>query len=69
MLKDQKSVCKLQHFCDIMSWGIKKVIEFCKGIPEFIELSVADQIVLLKVRKFRYKYTSKKNVFKFFKIL
>jgi len=48
ILKDQKSIYKLQHFCDIMSWGIKKVIEFCKGIPEFIELSVADQIVLLK---------------------
>ena len=48
MLKDSKSILLLQHFCDIMSWGIRKVIEFCKGIPEFISLTLADQIFLLK---------------------
>ncbi|XP_039268939.2 vitamin D3 receptor B-like isoform X1 [Styela clava] len=37
-----------QHFCDIMTWGIKKVIEFCKCIPEFQELSTVDQINLLR---------------------
>jgi len=48
MIKDTKSLILLQHFCDIMSWGIRKVIEFCKKIPQFIELSIADQIALLK---------------------
>ena len=48
MLKDQRSVCMLQHFCDIMSSGIRKLIEFCKGIPEFRELGLSDQVVLLR---------------------
>lgn len=48
MIKDTKSILLLQHFCDIMSWGIRKVIEFCKGIPEFVSLALVDQIILLK---------------------
>lgn len=48
MLKDQRSVCMLQHFCDVMSSGIRKLIEFCKGIPEFQELGLNDQVVLLR---------------------
>ena len=47
-LKDQRSAYMLHHFCDIMSWGIKKVIDFCKGIPQFSALSLPDQVFLLK---------------------
>ncbi|CAK8690305.1 unnamed protein product [Clavelina lepadiformis] len=46
--EDSKSRQLLQHFCDIMTWGIKKVIDFCKFIPNFQSLSIADQIVLLR---------------------
>ena len=46
--EDSNSKQLLQHFCDIMTWGIKKVIEFCKHIPQFGLLSLGDQIVLLK---------------------
>nr|ANJ03644.1 vitamin D receptor [Halocynthia roretzi] len=47
-LMDEKMHSLFQHFCDIMTWGIKKVIEFCKCIPEFQELSTVDQINLLR---------------------
>lgn len=46
--EDSNSKQLLQHFCDIMTWGIKKVIDFCKHIPQFGLLSLNDQIVLLK---------------------
>ena len=48
MMEDSSSKQLLQHFCDIMTWGIKKVIEFCKHIPQFCGLSLQDQIVLLR---------------------
>ena len=48
MMEDSNSKQLLQHFCDIMTWGIKKVIEFCKHIPQFCGLSLQDQIVLLR---------------------
>ena len=47
-LKDQRSAYMLQHFCDIMTWGIKRVIDFCKGIPHFTDLTLPDQVFLLK---------------------
>jgi len=47
-INDSKSRDLLQHFADIMTWGIKKVIHFCKSIPEFVSLSLGDQIVLLR---------------------
>nr|CAB3267608.1 VDR-b-like nuclear receptor [Phallusia mammillata] len=48
LVEDSKSKQLLQHFCDIMTWGIKKVIDFCKSIPAFLNLSIVDQIVLLR---------------------
>lgn len=45
---DMKTHSLFQHFCDIMTWGIKKVIEFCKCIPEFQDLTTVDQINLLR---------------------
>ncbi|XP_078490306.1 nuclear receptor VDR-b [Ciona intestinalis] len=45
---DSKAKQLFQHFCDIMTWGIRKVIDYCKGIPQFVQLSIVDQIVLLR---------------------
>nr|NP_001037831.1 nuclear receptor VDR-b [Ciona intestinalis]FAA00168.1 TPA: nuclear receptor [Ciona intestinalis] len=45
---DPKAKQLFQHFCDIMTWGIRKVIDYCKGIPQFVQLSIVDQIVLLR---------------------
>ena len=47
-IDDNRSRDLFQHFADIMTWGIKKVIHFCKNIPEFLKLSLGDQIVLLR---------------------